>query len=43
MASMMRGTYPGPGTTLGPGVVFAYRAAMHAAGKEPLEEAIGGR
>jgi hypothetical protein len=22
-------------------VVFAYRAAMHAAGKEPLEEAIG--
>ncbi len=43
MASMMRGTYPGPGTTLGPGVVFAYRAAMHAAGKEPLEEAIRGR
>ncbi len=40
MASMMRGTYPGPGTTLGPGVVFAYRAAMHAAGKPPLEEAI---
>jgi hypothetical protein len=33
MASMMRGTYPGPGTTLGPGVVFAYRAATHAAGK----------
>ena len=40
MASMTCGTYPGPGTTLGPGVVFAYRAAMHAAGKEPLEEAI---
>ena len=38
MASIMRGSYPGPGTTLGPGVVFAYRAAMHAAGKEPLEE-----
>ena len=38
MASIMRGTYPGPGTTLGPGIVFAYRAAMHAAGKEPLEE-----
>ena len=38
MASMMYGTYPGPGTTLGPGVVFAYRAAMHAAGKPPLEE-----
>ena len=41
MASMMRGSYPGPGTTLGPGVVFAYRAAMHAAGREPLEEAFG--
>jgi succinate dehydrogenase/fumarate reductase flavoprotein subunit len=41
MASMMRGTYPGPGTTIGPGVVFAYRAAMYAAGREPLEEAIG--
>jgi succinate dehydrogenase/fumarate reductase flavoprotein subunit len=40
MASMMCGTYPGPGTTLGPGVVFAYRAAMHAAGKPPLEETI---
>jgi succinate dehydrogenase/fumarate reductase flavoprotein subunit len=38
MASIMRGTYPGPGTTLGPGIVFAYRAAMHAAGKEPPEE-----
>jgi succinate dehydrogenase/fumarate reductase flavoprotein subunit len=42
MASMMRGSYPGPGTTLGPGAVFAYRAAMHAAGKEPLEEPITG-
>ncbi|MFL6797748.1 MAG: FAD-dependent oxidoreductase [Xanthobacteraceae bacterium] len=30
MASIMAGTYPGPGTTLGPGMVFAYRAAMHA-------------
>ena len=28
MASIMRGTYPGPGITLGPGMVFAYRAAM---------------
>ena len=26
----MCGAYPGPGTTLGPGIVFAYRAAMHA-------------
>ena len=42
MASMMRGSYPGPGTTLGPGMVFAYRAAMHAAGKTPIEEPIGG-
>lgn len=31
MASIMRGTYPGPGTTLGPALVFGYRAAMHAA------------
>jgi succinate dehydrogenase/fumarate reductase flavoprotein subunit len=30
MASVMAGTYPGPGTTLGPAIVFAYRAAMHA-------------
>ena len=36
MASPMSGAYPGPGTTLGPGMVFAYRAAMHAAGKDPL-------
>ncbi len=31
MASVMGGSYPGPGTTLGPAIVFAYRAAMHAA------------
>ena len=31
MASIMAGTYPGPGTTLGPAMVFGYRAAMHAA------------
>jgi succinate dehydrogenase/fumarate reductase flavoprotein subunit len=31
-ASIMAGSYPGPGTTLGPGIVFAYRAAMHARG-----------
>ncbi len=36
MALPMSGSYPGPGTTLGPGIVFAYRAAMHAAGKNPL-------
>jgi succinate dehydrogenase/fumarate reductase flavoprotein subunit len=40
MASMMCGTYPGPGTTLGPGMVFAYRAAIHAAGVKPLEDTI---
>ncbi len=33
MASIMRGRYPGPGITLGPGMVFAYRAAMSLAGK----------
>jgi succinate dehydrogenase/fumarate reductase flavoprotein subunit len=33
MASIMRGTYPGPGITLGPALVFGYRAAMAAAGK----------
>ena len=32
MASVMAGSYPGPGTTLGPAIVFAYRAAMHARG-----------
>jgi succinate dehydrogenase/fumarate reductase flavoprotein subunit len=32
MASVMGGSYPGPGTTLGPGIVFAYRAVMHARG-----------
>jgi succinate dehydrogenase/fumarate reductase flavoprotein subunit len=35
MASVMAGSYPGPGTTLGPAVVFAYRAVMHA--KNPPE------
>ncbi|MDB5846599.1 MAG: fumarate reductase [Rhodoferax sp.] len=33
MASVMAGTYPGPGTTLGPALTFGYRVAMHAAGK----------
>lgn len=32
MASVFMGTYPGPGTTLGPALTFAYRIAMHAAG-----------
>ena len=33
MGSLMSGSYPGPGTTLGPAVVFGWRVAMHAAGK----------
>jgi succinate dehydrogenase/fumarate reductase flavoprotein subunit len=35
MASIMRGHYPGPGITLGPGMVFAYRAAMAIAATKP--------
>lgn len=31
MASIFRGTYPGPGITLGPALVFGYLAAKHAA------------
>ncbi|MFT4148664.1 MAG: FAD-binding protein [Paracoccaceae bacterium] len=30
-ASIFRGTYPGPGTTIGPAMVFGWRAARHAA------------
>jgi succinate dehydrogenase/fumarate reductase flavoprotein subunit len=32
-ASIFRGTYPGPGTMIGPAMAFGWRAAMHAAGK----------
>ena len=32
-ASIFRGTYPGPGTVIGPARVFGWRAAMHAARK----------
>jgi predicted oxidoreductase len=34
-ASVFEGTYPGPGTTLGPAIVFGWRAAMHAAHSTP--------
>lgn len=30
MQSIMGGTYPGPGITIGPGITFAYRAVRHA-------------
>ena len=31
VTSIFRGTYPGPGTTLGPALVFGWRIGMHAA------------
>jgi succinate dehydrogenase/fumarate reductase flavoprotein subunit len=31
-SSIFKGTYPGPGTMIGPAIVFAWRAAMDAAG-----------
>lgn len=42
MHSIMGGTYPGPGITLGPGLTFAYLAAGHAAqrAKAPVKEAV---
>ncbi|RLL20169.1 FAD-dependent oxidoreductase [Acinetobacter chengduensis] len=33
LSSIFKGTYPGPGTTLGPGMVFAWRIAQFASGK----------
>ncbi len=38
-ASVMRGTYPGPGTTLGPALVFGYLAAHDAAAQTPRRQA----
>jgi succinate dehydrogenase/fumarate reductase flavoprotein subunit len=34
MSSVMKGAYPGPGTTLGPAMTFAYLAAQHLAAVE---------
>lgn len=33
LASIFKGTYPGPGTTIGPGMVFGWRIGKHLAGK----------
>jgi succinate dehydrogenase/fumarate reductase flavoprotein subunit len=39
-ASLMRGTYPGPGTTLGPAIAAGWRIALHArAGQGAVETA----
>jgi len=40
MASIMEGVYAGPGITLGPALVFAYRAARHAAANPALTQRI---
>jgi hypothetical protein len=32
--TVMRGTYPGGGSSLGPGMTFAYRAGLHVSGKD---------
>jgi 3-oxosteroid 1-dehydrogenase len=37
MASMMKGGYPGPGTTLGPGMTFAWRAVEDLSSRRQVE------
>ncbi len=41
MASIMQGVYAGPGITLGPALVFAYRAARHAAANRTAVTGLG--
>jgi predicted oxidoreductase len=36
--TVMRGTYPGGGSSLGPGMTFAYRAGLHVAGQRVEEK-----
>ena len=37
-SSIFRGTYPGPGTTIGPAMVFGWRIARHAAAEAPARD-----
>lgn len=41
LASIFKGTYPGPGTTIGPGMVFGWRIAKYAAGLLPECQKVG--
>jgi predicted oxidoreductase len=37
--SIMGGVYPAPGITIGPAIVFAYRAISHASGRQESRDA----